>query len=68
MVHDRRAIAQAYRDAADALESGELDGECCGIPLSEIGACQHRGGHPTVGHVAIIDYPEYYDYDGHLIG
>ncbi len=68
MAHDRNAVAQAYRDAAEALESGDFEGlECCGLPLTELGQCQHRPGHPTVGHVAILSYPEYYDEEGHLI-
>lgn len=68
MAHGRIAVAQAYRDAAEALESGDFEGlECCGISLDELGHCQHRPGHPTRGNPAILNYPECYDEDGHLI-
>lgn len=68
MAHNRKAVAQAYRDAAEALESGDFEGQtCCGLPLTEVGACLHRPGHPTRGNPAILNYPEYYDKDGHLI-
>ncbi len=69
MAHGREALAQAYRDAADALESGDFEGlSCCGLPLTELGQCQHRPGHPTLGNAAIVSYPECYDIGGHLIG
>lgn len=67
-MHSRKAIAQAYRDAAEALESNADFTEltCCGNPLTELGHCQFRS-HPTPGNVGIFSYPEYYDEDGHLI-
>lgn len=66
--HSREALAQAYRNAADALESGAFEGKtCCGIPLNEYGQCVNRPGHPTIGHPNLIGYPEFYDQDGNLI-
>jgi len=65
----REAVAQAYRDAADMLASDKRpeDFECCGIPLSELGVCQHRGYHPTQFNVAIVSYPEAYTEKGKLL-
>ena len=65
--HTREAVAQSYRDAADALESGTFkDHTCCGHPLDDYGMCQFRPGHPTKGHSAILGYPECYDEGGHF--
>lgn len=64
----REALAKAYRDAADALESGDFEGKtCCGIPLDLVGRCVNRPQHPTVAHPNITGYPECYDPDGTLI-
>lgn len=64
----REAVAKAYRDAADALEAGDFEGHtCCGLPLTELGQCKHRPGHPTVGNPNPMDYPEVYEPDGTLI-
>lgn len=68
MTTTSKAIAKAYRDAADALEAGDFEGKkCCGIPLDDLGRCVNRPGHPTVAHPNITDYPECYEPDGSLI-
>lgn len=68
-MHTRKAVARAYKDAARWLASNRDPGdyEHCGIPLNEVGACQHRPGHPTPFNVEILDYPEQYSEKGKLL-
>lgn len=65
---ERARVAKATRDAAYMLMYADPERwDCCGIPLNEVGQCQHRSYHPTPFHVAIDGYPERYDEEGTLI-